>query len=54
MPAAALTKTGSSELDSTITGDPEIVVTVFVEKGGEGSSVAGPIAKKVLEEWFRR
>ncbi|MEK7165278.1 MAG: penicillin-binding transpeptidase domain-containing protein, partial [Patescibacteria group bacterium] len=44
----------NSENIPMIIGDPEIVVTVFVEKGGEGSSVAGPIAKKVLEEWFRR
>lgn len=40
--------------ENYITGDPEIVVTVLVEKGGEGSSVAGPIAKKVMEEWFKR
>ena len=33
--------------------DPEIVVTVLVEAGGEGSSVAAPIARKVLEEWFK-
>ncbi len=50
LPAEALAETGLS----TITGDPEIVVTVLVEKGGEGSSVAAPIAKKILEEWFRR
>ncbi len=31
---------------------PQISVTVLVEGGGEGSSVAGPIAKKILEEWF--
>lgn len=37
-----------------ITGDPEISVTVFVEKGGEGSTVAAPIAKKIFEAWFRR
>lgn len=37
-----------------ISGEPEIVVTVLVESGGEGSSVAAPIAKKILEEWFRR
>jgi len=29
--------------------DPEIVVTVLVEAGGEGSDVAAPIVKKVLE-----
>lgn len=32
--------------------DPEIVVTVLVESAGQGSSVAGPVAKKVLEKWF--
>lgn len=37
-----------------ITGEPEISVTVLVEGAGEGSNVAAPIAKKILEEWFRR
>lgn len=32
---------------------PAIVVTVLVEAGGEGSAVAAPIARKVLEEWFK-
>lgn len=32
--------------------DPEIVVTVLVEQGGEGSSIAGPVVKDVLSEWF--
>ena len=32
---------------------PEIVVTVLVEEGGEGSRVAAPIAKGVLEAWNR-
>jgi len=36
------------------TEQPEIALTVLVEGGGEGSSVAGPIAKKILEEWFER
>ena len=31
----------------------EIVVTALVEAGGEGSTVAAPIVKKVLEEYFR-
>ncbi|MFZ5845583.1 MAG: penicillin-binding transpeptidase domain-containing protein, partial [Patescibacteria group bacterium] len=35
-------------------GEPEISVTVLVEGGGEGSNVAAPIAKKILEEWFSR
>lgn len=39
---------------TVIRGEPEIVVTVLVEKGGEGSSVAAPIAKKIMEEWFKR
>ena len=34
--------------------DPEIVVTVLVEAGGEGSYVAAPIAKEILEEYFSR
>jgi penicillin-binding protein 2 len=34
--------------------EPEISVTVLVEEGGEGSEVAAPIAKKILEEWFGR
>jgi penicillin-binding protein 2 len=33
-------------------GDPEIVVTVFVANGGEGSAVAVPIAHKILEAYF--
>jgi penicillin-binding protein 2 len=33
---------------------PEIVVTVLVENGGEGSSVAGPIAKKILQDYFEK
>ncbi len=33
--------------------DPQIVVTVLVERGGEGSSIAAPIAKEILEEYFK-
>jgi penicillin-binding protein 2 len=32
--------------------DPEIAVAVFVYNGQEGASVAGPIARKVLEAYF--
>ena len=32
--------------------EPQIVLTVLVENGGEGSSVAGPIAKDILKWWF--
>lgn len=31
--------------------DPQLVVTVLVEKGGEGSQVAAPIAKEILKYW---
>ncbi len=32
--------------------DPEIVMVVLVEHGGSGSSVAGPIARQILEDYF--
>jgi penicillin-binding protein 2 len=32
--------------------NPQIVVTALVEKGGEGSYVAAPVVKKVMEAWF--
>lgn len=34
--------------------NPEIVVTVLAEESGEGSNIAAPIAKKILEAWFDR
>lgn len=34
--------------------DPQIVITVLAEESGEGSSVAAPIAKEILTEWFSR
>ncbi len=34
--------------------NPQIVITVLAESSGEGSNVAAPVAKKVLEEWFGR
>lgn len=34
--------------------NPEIIVTVLSESSGEGSTIAGPIAKKILEAWFSR
>ena len=33
---------------------PQISVTVLVEEGGEGSSVAAPIARELLKVWFER
>lgn len=32
--------------------DPQVAITVIVEDGGEGSSVAAPVAKEVLDWWF--
>jgi len=32
--------------------NPEIVLTVLVENGGEGSEVAAPIAKQILQRFF--
>lgn len=33
---------------------PEVVVTVIAEEAGEGSQVAAPIVKKVLEAYFKK
>ena len=33
---------------------PEINLTVLVEGGGEGSSIAGPIARKIMDYWITR
>ncbi len=33
--------------------NPEIVITVLVENGGEGSKVAGPIAREIFNYWFK-
>jgi penicillin-binding protein 2 len=62
-PFAVACKTGTAETgieDDTHawftvygpTDDPQIVVTVLVENGGGGSTVAAPIAKKVFDAWF--
>jgi penicillin-binding protein 2 len=34
--------------------NPEIAVTVLVEEGGQGSDVAGPIAKEIFKSYFER
>lgn len=31
--------------------NPEMILTVMLEAAGEGSAVAGPVAKQILEEW---
>jgi penicillin-binding protein 2 len=47
-------QTPVSDNINSISGDPELTVTVLVEGAGEGSSVAAPVAKKIFEEWFGR
>lgn len=34
--------------------NPEIHLTVMVEKSGEGSKVAGPIARKIMDEYLKK
>ena len=34
--------------------NPQVVITVLAEESGEGSNIAAPIAKKILENWFTR
>lgn len=34
--------------------DPKIVIDVIVEKGGQGSEVAAPIAKEIMQYFFER
>ena len=31
---------------------PEIIMTVLIEGGGEGSKVAGPVARKIFDFWY--
>ncbi len=33
--------------------DPEIVLTILIERGGEGSAAAVPVAKEVYKEYFK-
>jgi len=34
--------------------NPEIMLTVLVEEGGQGSDIAAPIAKDILKAYFER
>ena len=33
--------------------NPQVAVTVLIEDGGEGSSVAAPVAREILDWWFK-
>jgi len=63
MPFAVSGKTGTAQWHSeknthawfTAFGPsekPEVVVTVLLEEGGEGSSVSVPVARKILQAWW--
>ena len=48
---------GSKETHAWLTAfapvdDPQISITVMLERGGEGSDVAAPIVGDILKEWF--
>jgi len=32
---------------------PEIIITVMIEKGGEGSYIAAPVAREIFDYWFK-
>lgn len=61
-PVVVAGKTGTGETGTGTThawfacyapfDNPEIVVVVFIENGGEGGSAAAPLARKVLEAYF--
>ncbi|MFH1827059.1 MAG: penicillin-binding transpeptidase domain-containing protein [bacterium] len=34
--------------------NPEIILTILVENGGQGSDIAGPIAKEILQTYFAK
>ena len=62
LPIAVAAKTGTAEWSSRksphawLTAfapyeDPQIVVTVLVEEGGEGSAVALPVAREIINWW---
>jgi len=52
LPHAWITLFAPAPLSGAPAFDPQIVVTVLSESSGEGSNIAAPIAKKILEEWF--
>jgi len=54
LPAEVLAKEGITDKQKIISGDPELTVTVLLEGAGEGSSIAGPVVKKIFESWFTR
>lgn len=65
LPVQAAAKTGTAQISKTLApdswftvfapyGNPEIILTILVENGGEGSSTALPVAKEILSWYFNR
>lgn len=64
LPVKAAGKTGTAQFKKDKTHawfsgfapyeNPEIVITVLIEEGGEGSSAAVPVAKEVLQWYFEK
>jgi len=65
LPLAIAGKTGTAEVGGNKTPhawftsfgpyeDPELVITVLVENGGEGSSIAVPIAHDVWQWYYEK
>jgi penicillin-binding protein 2 len=65
LPVQAAAKTGTAQVSKTLAPhswftvfapyeNPEIVLTILVENGGEGSSTALPVAKQILAWYFNR
>lgn len=65
LPVAIAGKTGTAQWNSTKANhawftafapyeNPSFTITVLVEEGGEGSSIATPIAREILAYWFSR
>lgn len=62
-PIAVAGKTGTAETGSGPTHawfvcyapfeNPEVAVVVFIENGGEGGAAAAPLARKILEAYFK-
>ncbi len=65
LPVKAAGKTGTAQVSKTKAphswftvfapyDNPEIVLTILIENGGEGSVTALPVAKEVLSWWFSK
>jgi len=65
LPVAVAGKTGTAQWNSAKANhawfigfapyeNPDFAITVLVEEGGEGSSIAVPIARDIMQWWFTR